>query len=131
MNPTDDQSADPSGVSRRTVLGGTVAVAVSAPMVAGVALATSAPSVAEAETVTVRVKVDGALERMSDIASHRSVRESYPVIAQSYEFALASAAVALELDGRTIKQARAVMGGAVGEAVNLRAGTRRRAAAPL
>jgi len=61
MNPTDGQSAGPSGVSRRTVLGGTVAVAVSAPMVAGVALATSAPSAAEAETVTVRVKVNGEL----------------------------------------------------------------------
>ncbi|GID27454.1 xanthine dehydrogenase YagT iron-sulfur-binding subunit [Paractinoplanes brasiliensis] len=62
MNPADDQTEAPSGVSRRTVLGGTVAVAVAAPLAAGVAQATSAPSAAEAETVTVRVKVNGELK---------------------------------------------------------------------
>ncbi|MDY7088805.1 MAG: hypothetical protein SYR96_27345 [Actinomycetota bacterium] len=38
MNPADDQTEAPSGMSRRTVLGGAVAVAVAAPLVAGVAL---------------------------------------------------------------------------------------------
>ena len=65
MNANDDVNDGPSGVSRRTVLGSTVAVAVAAPLVAGAAEATASSAVAAAaETVTVRVKVNGKTQSL-------------------------------------------------------------------
>ncbi len=63
MSSNDEVNDGQSGLSRRTVLGSTVAVAVAAPLVAGVAEATASSSAvaAAAETVSVRVKVNGTM----------------------------------------------------------------------
>jgi xanthine dehydrogenase YagT iron-sulfur-binding subunit len=59
MNPRGDGGSGPSGVSRRAVLGGTAAVAVAAPLLPTAAHAAPAPAARSAESVTVRVTING------------------------------------------------------------------------
>ena len=59
MDPIDDAGQGRSGVSRRSVLGSTAAVAVAAPLLATAADAAPVPAAEGAGPVTVRVKVNG------------------------------------------------------------------------
>lgn len=129
MNPPDSADPSQSGVSRRSVLGFGAAVAVGAPLVAtGTNGAESAVGAGSVAFMSVRVMINGRLQPgklLTGISVPRSAggdrrgeaqwaaRSSYLKVRdrQSYEFALASAAVAFELHGKTIARARIAVGG--------------------